>query len=328
MEKTEFRIALMIDSENVSTKYIRSVMAEIAKYGKIVISRFYGDVKSISKDWQQTAMDFAIKPVHQYNVATGKNAADMAMALDAQEIMYQDKVNAFFLVSSDSDFTPLAMKLKEGGMYVIGVGNENATAAFKNACNEFKYFKYLDLGEEEEEKDSDKKTEKKTEKKAEKKVEELEEPKESKGSTAATFGEIAAIIKGIIIENGVDNKMLLSVLGTILVNRFSDFDPRKYGVKNLSSLVNTIDGLSIIQEDLIAYVVLNTKIGIKDVSQDIIDILSKSATKEMDLTEIKQELEKKYPKFSYQELGFTKFSKLVSSINQVTVKSNSAKLKA
>lgn len=323
MEKTEFRIALMIDSENVSTKYIKSVMAEIAKYGKIVISRFYGDVKSISKDWQQTAMDFAIKPVHQFNVATGKNAADMAMALDAQEIMYQDKVNAFFLVSSDSDFTPLAMKLKEGGMYVIGVGNENATPAFKNACNEFKYFKYLDLGEEEEEKDSDKKNGKKTEKKSE----EQEEQKETKGGNAATFGEIAAIIKGIVIENGVDNKMLLSVLGTILVNRFSDFDPRKYGVKNLSSLVNTIDGLSIIQEDLIAYVVLNTKISIKDVSQDIIDILSKSANKEMDLTEIKQELEKKYPKFSYQELGFTKFSKLVSSINRVTVKSNTAKLK-
>jgi len=116
MEKQEFKIALMIDSENVSPKYVKSVINEIAKYGKIIIARFYGDVSKLSAEWHQMALDYAIKPVHQYNVATGKNAADLAMALDAQEMMYQQKVNSFFLVTSDSDFTPLAMKLKEGGI--------------------------------------------------------------------------------------------------------------------------------------------------------------------------------------------------------------------
>ncbi|NBL01119.1 MAG: NYN domain-containing protein, partial [Erysipelotrichia bacterium] len=120
MDNNGYKIALMIDSENVSPKYIKPVMNEIAKYGKIVIARFYGDINNLSKEWHKTATDHAIKPVHQYNVAIGKNAADMAMALDAQEMMYQEKVNAFFLVTSDSDFTPLAVKLREGGMHVIG----------------------------------------------------------------------------------------------------------------------------------------------------------------------------------------------------------------
>ena len=232
MEKIDYKIALMIDSENVSHKYIKSVMNEIAKYGKIVIARFYGDIYNLSKEWHKTAQDYAIKPVHQYNVAIGKNAADMAMALDAQEMMYQEKVNTFFLVTSDSDFTPLAMKLKEGGMHVIGVGNEKkVTAAFRSACNEFKYFEYLDD----------------------------EDTNDKEDNSVIESQEIGNSIKSIIIENGVDNKIQLSRLGDILVNRFSDFDSRKYGAKSLSSLVTTISGLSISLEKTTTYVTLNYK---------------------------------------------------------------------
>jgi len=300
MEKTDYKIALMIDSENVSHKYIKSVMNEIAKYGKIVIARFYGDIYNLSKDWHKTAQDYAIKPVHQYNVAIGKNAADMAMALDAQEMMYQEKVNTFFLVTSDSDFTPLAMKLKEGGMHVIGVGNEKkVTSAFKSACNEFKYFEYLDD----------------------------EDTNDKEDNSVVESQEIGNIIKSIIIENGVDNKIQLSRLGDILVNRFSDFDSRKYGAKSLSSLVTTISGLSISLEKTTTYVTLNSKISMSDISKTIKSIILKNKSKEMMLTKIKQELEKMYPDFNYQELGFTRFSKLVGSIESVTVKNNAAKIK-
>ncbi len=302
MEKTDYKIALMIDSENVSHKYIKSVMNEIAKYGKIVIARFYGDIYNLSKEWHKTAQDYAIKPVHQYNVAIGKNAADMAMALDAQEMMYQEKVNTFFLVTSDSDFTPLAMKLKEGGMHVIGVGNEKkVTSAFKSACNEFKYFEYLD--------------------------DEDEGVNGTLDNSVAESQEIGGIIKSIIIENGVDNKIQLSRLGDILVNRFSDFDARKYGAKSLSSLVTTISGLSISLDKTTTYVTLNSKLTMSDITKSIISIISKNKSKEMILTKIKQELEKMYPEFHYQELGFTRFSKLVGSIASITVKNNAAKIK-
>src|SRR5690554_586815 len=107
------RVALLIDSENVSDIYIEDIMKEIPKYGKLVIARFYGDINKISKSWQDKAVDFAIKPYHQYNTASGKNAADMDMALDALSIKYDDKADIFFIVSSDSDFTPLAVRLKE-----------------------------------------------------------------------------------------------------------------------------------------------------------------------------------------------------------------------
>ena len=302
METIEYKIALLIDSENVSPKYIKSVMNEIAKYGKIVIARFYGDINNLSKEWHRTAQDNAIKPVHQYNVATGKNAADMAMALDAQEMMYQEKVNAFFLVTSDSDFTPLAVKLREGGMHVIGIGSiKTTTQAFKSACNEFKYFEYLDDEDDEEEV-------------APKLVE-------------ADKDEIERTIKGIIIENGIENRIQLSRLGDILVNRFSDFDPRKYGHKSLSSLVSTISGVLTSQEKTTTYVSLKSTMQKEDIMQVIVEIIKTNKSQEMMLTKIKQELERRYPSFNYAELGFTRFSKLVSSIPNVVVSKNQAKLK-
>ncbi|HAX02378.1 MAG: hypothetical protein A2Y45_03690 [Tenericutes bacterium GWC2_34_14] len=302
MEKTEYKIALLIDSENVSPKYIKSVMNEIAKYGRIVIARFYGDINNLSKDWHRTAQDHAIKPVHQYNVAIGKNAADMAMALDAQEMMYQEKVNAFFLVTSDSDFTPLAVKLREGGMHVVGIGSlKTTTQAFKSACNEFRYFEYLNDDEDEEE----------------------VVPK----NVEADKAEIDRTIKGIIIENGVDNRIQLSRLGDILVNRFSDFDPRKYGHKSLSSLASTIQGVMLNQEKTTTYVSLKPSMQKEEIMNEIVEIIQTNKSKEMMLTKIKQELEKRHPSFNYAELGFTRFSKLVSSIPHVLVSKNAAKLK-
>src|SRR5690554_4765654 len=107
------RVALLIDSENVGDVYLEDIIKEIPKYGRLVISRFYGDINKISSNWREKALDYAIKPFHQYNTASGKNAADMDMALDALSIKYDDKADIFFIVSSDSDFTPLAVRRSE-----------------------------------------------------------------------------------------------------------------------------------------------------------------------------------------------------------------------
>lgn len=292
MEQRDYKIALLIDSENVSHTYIKSVINEIAKYGRIVIARFYGNIQKLSGEWHQTALNFAIKPMHQYFVATAKNAADMAMALDAQEIMYQEKVNTFFLVTSDSDFTPLAIKLKEGGMYVIGVGNEKkVTQAFKSACNEFKYFEYLE--------------------------------DEDAPTTDQTL-EIEQVIKDIIIESGIKNQMALSQLGNILKNRFSDFDTRKYGFKSLSGLVSSIKGLKTFDQDM--HVEYKPKVAIEDVHQIIIEMVKNTKTNEMSLTKLKVELDKIMPGFNYQEFGFSQFSKFVANSKALYVAQNKAKL--
>lgn len=293
MEQIDYRIALLIDSENISAKYIKPVMHEIAKYGRIVIARFYGDIWTLSKEWHQTALNYAIKPMHQYNVASGKNAADMAMAIDALEMMYQEKVNTFFLITSDSDFTPLAMKLREGGMTVIGIGTEKkVTEAFKSACNEFKYFDYL----EDEDEDSS----------------EVEEDEDN----------IEKIIKDIIIDHG--NKMPLSNLGNMLRNRSSDFDVRKYGVKNLSSLVNTFSGLRTIQNDMI--VEFKSGLNFDEISKKAVEIVSNQKTNKMLLSQLKAEIDEHFPGFSYKEFGFSQFGKFIGSIKQVSVNNQWVKL--
>jgi uncharacterized protein (TIGR00288 family) len=302
MDKQDYRIALLIDSENVSAKNIRVVYDEIAKYGKLIIARFYGDLANLSREWHQTALDFAIKPMHQYNVASGKNAADMAMALDAQEMMYTAKVNTFFLVTSDSDFTPLAMKLKEGGMHVVGVGNENkVTNAFKSSCNEFKYFEYLN---DDDDNDNG-----------------VEAPVDNvKGA------DIEYVIKDIIIENGVDNKIQLSRLGDILVNRFSDFDARKYGAKSLSSLVRSYQDIEMSQEKTTVYVNLKTGISKDAIAKSAYEIIARNKSREMVLTKLKQELEKKYGDVHYKAFGFTKFSNFINSIEHLSVSKNNVRM--
>jgi hypothetical protein len=206
--------------------------------------------------------------------------------------MYQEKVNTFFLVTSDSDFTPLAIKLKEGGMYVIGVGNEKkVTQAFKSACNEFKYFEYLE--------DEDAPTNDQT-------------------------LEIEEVIKDIIIESGIKNQMPLSQLGNILKNRFSDFDTRKYGFKSLSGLVSSIKGLKTFDQDM--HVEYKPKVAIEDVHQIIIEMVKKTKTNEMSLTKLKVELDKIMPGFNYQEFGFSQFSKFVANSKALYVTQNKAKL--
>jgi len=286
METKDYRIALLIDSENISAKYIKPMMNEIAKYGRIIISRFYGDLYKLSKEWNETALNYAIKPVHQYNVASGKNAADMAMAIDALEMMYQQKVNTFFLVTSDSDFTPLAMKLREGGMTVIGMGEENKVSqAFKSACSEFKYFAYLEDDEDHDDNDD--------------------------------YEDIEKIIKDMIIERG--NKMPLSDLGNMLRNRSSDFDVRKYGVKNLSSLVNTFSGMMTTHNDMI--VEFHSGIQMETIVEETLKILTKQKEKKMLLTKLKKQLEATFSGFNYKEYGYSQFGKFIGSIKQVTVNS-------
>lgn len=294
MEKNDYKIALLIDSENVSAKYVEAVLNETSKYGTLVISRFYGDITKTSDEWKKVALKYALKPMHQYNVASGKNAADMAMALDAQEIMYNGKVNAFFIVTSDSDFTPLASKLRESGMIVIGVGSEEiATSAFKSSCNEFKYFEYL-----------------------------MED--DNKTSTAVSIEkkediDIDEVIKNIIVESGTDNKIQLSYLGIILLNRFSDFDSRKYGAKTLLNLVKTIKGISVTFEKSSQFVELKSICNYDDVSKECLKILQNKSNHQMKLTKLKQELEKKFENFDYRTLGFTTFSKLIKNIDGLSV---------
>lgn len=281
----DYKIALLIDSENVSYKYIDFVVNEIAKYGKLVIARFYGDINAISKEWRQKAQDYAIKPMHQYNYATGKNGSDMEMSLDALEIKYQNRADTFFIVTSDSDFTPLAIKLKELGAIVIGVGDEHKTTkAFKSACSEFKYFQYLDQEEE--------------------------------GIPAE---DIKTTIQNIIIENGENKVLLLSRLGDILVNQMSDFDPRKYGSSTLLQLVNKL-GFTTYTKDTTSYVEFKTLTSLDLIEKHINEFLGKK--KQAVIAQLRDSLVKAFPDFNSKNYGFSKLSLLLKSLGYTTDQHN------
>ena len=138
------KIAVLIDAENVSSKYVKLIMDEVGSYGVATYKRLYGDfTKPSVKSWLSKLQEYAITPVFQYNYTQGKNASDSALIIDAMDILYTENVSGFCLVTSDSDFTKLAMRLRESGMIVIGMGEQKTPSSLVSACENFKYLDLL-----------------------------------------------------------------------------------------------------------------------------------------------------------------------------------------
>lgn len=138
------KIAMLIDADNTQFRKIESVILEISKYGKILVKRAYGNwTKEVFKNWEDILRKLAIKPIQQIDYVKGKNATDMALAIDAMDFLYNSQYDGFAIVSSDSDFTPLAIKLREAGKTVIGIGNNNTSEAFVSSCDNFVYLENL-----------------------------------------------------------------------------------------------------------------------------------------------------------------------------------------
>ena len=135
----ERKFALLIDADNISPKYLMVMLAEAKRYGNVTIRRIYGDwTDNSKKTWKDNLLDYSIVPIQQYSYTTGKNSSDSAMIIDAMDILYSNVIDGFILVSSDSDFTRLAMRLREAGKTVIGMGEAKTPSAFVKACEEFK----------------------------------------------------------------------------------------------------------------------------------------------------------------------------------------------
>src|SRR5210317_92862 len=150
------KIAVLIDGDNIPSKYIKEMMEEITKYGTPTIKRIYGDwTKLHLSKWKKILLENAITPIQQYGYTSGKNATDSAMIIDAMDILYSEKVNGFCLVSSDSDFTRLATRLREAGMKVFGIGEKKTPQPFIAACEKFIYIEILKYKSGEEEGETD-----------------------------------------------------------------------------------------------------------------------------------------------------------------------------
>lgn len=141
-EKTS-KLAVLIDADNASAKDIKNILDELTKYGETTVKRIYGNFVSQNGNWKQAINDLAIKPMQQFAYTTGKNATDGAMIIDAMDLLYTDRFDGFAIVSSDSDFTALAIRIKEQGATVYGFGKKQTPEAFKNACSHFIYVENL-----------------------------------------------------------------------------------------------------------------------------------------------------------------------------------------
>ena len=249
------RIAVLIDAENVSKKYAKLIMDEVNDDGIATYKRIYGDFTNASVSaWQEKVREFALTPVFQFNYTRGKNASDAALIIDAMDILYSGKVDGFCLVTSDSDFTKLAIRLREAGMTVIGMGEQKTPNSLVSACEKFKYLDLLyqenEEGEEESEgsqeisHEEDKggaKTSVAQKASAGSRHETKEEAKEEESSFVTaipTMKEIGAEIRSIIdLKSGDDGWVDLSEIGVSLSRRVPGFDPRNYKYTKLSKLI-------------------------------------------------------------------------------------------
>ena len=262
MENNGKVIALLIDAENVSPKYIKTIIDEVSMYGTPAYKRIYGDwTSSDMASWKKVLLEHNLTPIQQFSYTQGKNASDSAMIIDAMDILYTKNVDGFCLVSSDSDFTRLAARLRESRMFVIGMGESKTPTAFKSACDTFKYLDVLmGLKDAPVKKAAPAKTVKKAPAKQPAKKEKAAAP-EKKPTPApapepvpvvpaephydeelAAFVPLEVIvdkIKEIIdYDSDEDGYMTLSQIGVMLSRIYADFDARNYGFSKLHKLVD------------------------------------------------------------------------------------------
>ena len=260
------RFAVLIDADNVSVKYIKIILDEISKDGIATYKRIYGDWTNPSLiSWKSTLLDNSIIPVQQYSYTTGKNSTDSAMIIDAMDILYSGRVEGFCLVSSDSNFTRLAARLRESGMTVIGMGESKTPNSFIAACNKFKYLDILSAADEAEAEEAAPKAEpakkpaaqpKKTAQKAaakkpkeEPKAEKEPKPAEPKKQQEKAIEEprtslrtIRRALRTIVRENSdEDNWIMVSQVGNLLDKRYTDFDVRNFGFSKLTPFLESLD---------------------------------------------------------------------------------------
>lgn len=259
----EKRFAVLIDADNVSAKYIKYILEEITNYGVATYKRIYGDwTKSSAVSWKDVLLEHSVTPVQQYGYTVGKNATDSAMIIDAMDILYSGNVEGFCIVSSDSDFTKLASRLRESGMLVVGMGERKTPKPFIAACNQFKYLDVLAETEqttiqfEESPKkittrlqkdhivhDSEQDLAQKNQKPA-KQSDTTDTTDTGKSMTDISVIE-ATILKMLDEVDEADQSMNMAELGSRLVKRYPDFDVRNYGDTKLSKFLKKFEFLDI-----------------------------------------------------------------------------------
>ncbi|MCF8448473.1 MAG: NYN domain-containing protein [Taibaiella sp.] len=223
----ELRLAVLIDAENVPSANIKEMMEEIAKYGTPTFKRIYADwTKPHVTRWKNLLLENAITPIQQYSYTQGKNASDSAMIIDAMDILYTGRVDGFCLISSDSDFTRLALRLREAGMKIIGMGEKKTPEPFIVACDKFIYIEILKAPKPKATVVADKEVV----------VPETESSTQIQKTDSKLIELISTSITDMADETGW---AFLGEVGNLILKKQPDFDPRNYGYKKLALLLKS-----------------------------------------------------------------------------------------
>ncbi len=212
----DLRLAVLIDADNASRTAMKDVMAEVAVYGTPTIKRIYGDWTSPNMStWKSILLETAITPIQQYSYTTGKNATDSAMIIDAMDILYSGNCDGFVLVSSDSDFTRLATRLREAGMKVYGMGEKKTPKPFIVACDKFVYIEVIRAA--------------------------AQQAVSAPAASAVPQDMVELIADSLENLCDEDGYTLMGKLSNLLMKKQPDFDPRNYGFSKLSKMIKSLD---------------------------------------------------------------------------------------
>jgi len=231
----DLRLAVLIDADNIPYSNVKGMLEEIAKYGTPTFKRIYGDwTKPTISSWKSVLLENAITPVQQYSYTRGKNATDSAMIIDAMDILYSGKVDGFCIVSSDSDFTRLATRLREAGMKVIGIGERKTPSPFIIACDKFIYLEIINTPAAVQEPVITRKQGTKQPVRSKQKKEDNDQQFQFKKAKRL----IAASITDLADDNGW---AYLGDVGNLILKKQPDFDPRNFGFAKLTPLIRSFD---------------------------------------------------------------------------------------
>lgn len=300
----EKRYAVLIDADNISSKYITYIIDEMTKYGVITYKRIYGDWTSPQAGrWKEALMENSIVPIQQFRNTVRKNATDSTLIIDAMDILYTGNVDGFCIVSSDGDFTRLVSRLKESGMDVIGMGENKTPRSFRAACSVFTDLELLLEAEEDEEPVYKKK----------------QKVKKNVISQAAIEN---AIIE-IVMENDDKGRQTgLGEIGSRLQKKYSDFDVRNYGYSSLSIFIEEIDNFSLKRVNNTVIVGLKEDTSSKkQVTDFAVACVYEAGSKGIELAALGQKIHSKYPNFKVKEYGYSTLSKFICKINVLVIKS-------
>lgn len=321
LSEAKMQIAVLIDSENVSSRYASIIFNEIETYGFASYRRIYGNW-SRNNGWNEDILlENSITPIQQFDYTSGKNSTDMTMVIDAMDILYSGNVDGFCLVTSDSDFTRLAMRLREANMYVIGMGESKSPLALTKACNKFIHLNLI----------YDQPAIASASGSAAPDDHDLHDDTERSGkaSSVTPVTEIEEAIISIVNDN--ENKGRLTYMGEVgsrLNSKYTDFDVRNYGYTKLITFIrDKCSKLELVKENSSYCVNVRELDNETDMQKEITDMIARNGGTIDNLSVIYDKLKKKHPSFDLKDYGYSRLSSFLRSMSGVTVKGNAVSLK-